>query len=61
MRGPRKYCNKFLSFHALQFYLNYEMYCIVIGCFGEGGFSPKNILEILVSSPRNFSVFTTKF
>ena len=21
--------------------LNYEMYSIVIGCFGEGGFSPR--------------------
>ena len=32
--------------------LNYEIHCLVIGCFGEGGFSPKKILEILV-------VFTT--
>ena len=33
-----------LSFHTLSILLNYEMYCIVIGCFGEGG----------GSSPRNF-------
>ena len=34
--------------------LNYEIHCIVIGCFGEGGggLSPNNFLEILVSSPR---------
>ena len=34
--------------------LNYEMYCIVIGCFGEGGGGvlPKKTLETLMSSPR---------
>ena len=26
--GPRKYCNKFLSFHTLSIVLNYEMYCV---------------------------------